>query len=204
MNATLASERPVSSSATERVPLVGTSCLRQLLRSGLAADLATKAWAFSAPDAARRHIFWLWNGHVGVQLSRNWGALFGMGQGKVWLFATLSCVAMLAIPTWLFVFRAARDFWLTFALGCVMARRAGQSIRSPWPVGRSLARAGARSTRCDACGARLDSVASERPVALAELQYCRFAAGRRRGPANAARHVVRREIAKERLRRSIR
>jgi signal peptidase II len=54
-------------------------------------------------------------------LSRNLGALFGMGQGKVWLFATLGALAMLAIPTWLFVFRAARDAWLNVALGSVMA-----------------------------------------------------------------------------------
>jgi signal peptidase II len=30
-------------------------------------------------------------------------------------------VAAVAIPAWLFVFRAARDAWLTCALGCVMA-----------------------------------------------------------------------------------
>ncbi len=32
----------------------------------------------------------------------------------------MSVLAAIAIPTWLFVFRAARDTWLTFALSCVM------------------------------------------------------------------------------------
>ncbi len=38
-----------------------------------------------------------------------------------WLFAALSIVAAIAIPVWLFRFRAAHDVWLTVALGCVMA-----------------------------------------------------------------------------------
>lgn len=88
---------------------------------GVAADLATKAWVFSIPDLRAGDVYWLWTGHVGIQLSRNWGALFGMGQGLVWLFATLSIVAAVAIPLWLFWLGAARDAWLTAALGCVMA-----------------------------------------------------------------------------------
>jgi signal peptidase II len=88
---------------------------------GCAADLATKAWFFSWPSLRAGEVYWLWTGHVGIELSRNLGALFGIGQGKVWLFAALSIVAAIAIPLWLFRFGAARDAWLTFALGCVMA-----------------------------------------------------------------------------------
>ena len=88
---------------------------------GCAADLATKAWFFSGPQLRAGQIFWLWTGHVGIQLSWNEGALFGIGQGQVWLFAVLSIAAAVAIPVWLFGFGAARDAWLTFALGCVMA-----------------------------------------------------------------------------------
>ena len=33
----------------------------------------------------------------------------------------MSIAAALAIPIWLFWFRAAHDAWLTFSLGCVMA-----------------------------------------------------------------------------------
>jgi signal peptidase II len=88
---------------------------------GCAADLLTKHWAFSSADLRAGNVLWLWDGHVGIELSRNWGALFGIGQGKVWLFAALSIAAGIAIPVWLFGFRAARDRWLTLALACVMA-----------------------------------------------------------------------------------
>lgn len=88
---------------------------------GCLADLATKHLVFSHPELYRGSEWWLWKGHVGIQKSLNEGALFGMGQGNVWLFALFSIVAALAIPIWLFRFGAARDFWLTTALGCVMA-----------------------------------------------------------------------------------
>jgi signal peptidase II len=87
---------------------------------GCAVDLATKAWIFSWPELGRGQIHWLWPGHAGFQLSWNQGALFGMGQGGVWLFATLSTLAGCAIPLWLFYWKAARDLWLTLALGSVM------------------------------------------------------------------------------------
>ncbi len=88
---------------------------------GCVADLATKAWVFSVPELRAGDVCWLWTGHVGIQLSRNWGALFGIGQGMVGLFAALSIAAAVAIPLWLFWFGAARDAWLTAALGSVMA-----------------------------------------------------------------------------------
>jgi signal peptidase II len=87
---------------------------------GCAIDLATKTWMFSWPQLRAGQVHWLWPGYIGVELSRNFGALFGLGQGKVWLFAALSIAAAIAIPLWLFRFGAARDGWLTFALGCVM------------------------------------------------------------------------------------
>jgi signal peptidase II len=87
--------------------------------AGLAADLATKSWLFSLPKLRAGGIYWVWQDHAGFQLSWNEGALFGMGQGKVWLFVVMSLLAAAAIPVWLFLFRAARDAWLTFALGCV-------------------------------------------------------------------------------------
>jgi signal peptidase II len=87
---------------------------------GCAADLLTKAWVFSWPALRAGDIHWWWTGHAGIQLSRNLGALFGMGQGNVWLFASLSIAAAIAIPVWLFVFGAARDAWMTVALGCIM------------------------------------------------------------------------------------
>jgi signal peptidase II len=87
---------------------------------GCAADLLTKQWMFSWPELRAGGTHWFWTGHVGLQLSWNEGALFGMGQGMVWLFAALSIAAAVAISVWLFWFGAARDAWLTVALGCVM------------------------------------------------------------------------------------
>lgn len=86
---------------------------------GCAADLFTKAWAFSNPELREGHVLWLWTGHAGAQLSRNWGALFGMGQGMYWVFASLGILAAVAIPVWLFRFRAANDLWLTIVLGLI-------------------------------------------------------------------------------------
>lgn len=88
---------------------------------GLGIDLATKAWTFSRPDLFLGEPWWLWDGHVGIQLSLNEGALFGIGQGKTWLFAIFSLIAAVAIPTWLFYYGAARSTGMTVALGLVMA-----------------------------------------------------------------------------------
>jgi signal peptidase II len=87
---------------------------------GCTVDLVTKAWFFTWPELRAGNIYWFWPGHVGLQLSWNQGALFGMGQGNTWLFATLSVLAGCAIPLWLFRWRAATDLWLTAALGSVM------------------------------------------------------------------------------------
>lgn len=108
---------------------------------GCAADLLTKAWMFSWPELRAGGTYWFWTGHVGLQLSWNEGALFGMGQGKVWLFAALSVAAAIAIPVWLFRFGGARDAWLTAALGCVMAGVLGNLYDrlglhgEEWPAG---------------------------------------------------------------------
>ena len=88
---------------------------------GCGIDLGTKAWVFewlgmpSGPD----HIFWIWKDYFGLQTSLNEGALFGIGQGQVWLFAVLSVCAGLGILYWLFPCRAARDLWLTISLAAI-------------------------------------------------------------------------------------
>jgi signal peptidase II len=65
------------------------------------------------------HRWWLIDGRLGIETSINRGALFGMAPGYWWVFATLSLIAVIGILTWLFVFRAARDRWLTVALGSI-------------------------------------------------------------------------------------
>lgn len=87
--------------------------------AGLALDLASKSWVFGLPGGYG-HVHWLVPGYVGLQTSLNEGALFGMGQGKVGLFAVVSIGAAVAIPLWLFVWRAARDAWLTLILAGVL------------------------------------------------------------------------------------
>jgi signal peptidase II len=91
--------------------------------SGCAADLITKKWMFphlSVPYADPQPN-WIWNNVLGFQTSLNEGALFGMGQGFVPLFAGLSIVAATGIFIWHFYAGAAREWLLTIALGCIMA-----------------------------------------------------------------------------------
>jgi signal peptidase II len=66
------------------------------------------------------NVWWVWEPYFGIETALNTGALFGMGAGKSHFFALLSIVAMLAILGWLFWGGAARDWWLTIALGSVM------------------------------------------------------------------------------------
>jgi signal peptidase II len=119
MEAIMASERPADAVDTPRVPLTRYVIYFATAAIGLAIDLITKHVFFASPALRSGDIWWLWPDHIGIQLSLNEGALFGFGQGKVWIFATLSILAAIAIPVWLFVYRAARDAWLTFALGCI-------------------------------------------------------------------------------------
>lgn len=88
---------------------------------GCALDLATKHWAFASLGRPGGATHWVCKGLCGFQTSLNHGALFGMGQGMVWLFAALSVCAALGIIYWLFVTGAARDRLLTAAMGSVMA-----------------------------------------------------------------------------------
>ncbi len=102
-----------------QIPTRRVLCFWMLGGLGCAADLLSKHLVFRHPALYRGSEWWLWEGHVGIQKSLNEGALFGVGQGKVWFFASLSIAAALAIPIWLFRYRAARDPLLTTALACV-------------------------------------------------------------------------------------
>ncbi|QEG23909.1 signal peptidase II [Mariniblastus fucicola] len=112
----------------ERLPASRFVLFFGLLIAGLAADLITKAWVFDNyfdPQIATEGVhgqyvaFWWIEGIFGVQPSTNPGALFGMGAGMSFYFAIFSLVALAGILGWLFVYRAAVDLWLTFALGLV-------------------------------------------------------------------------------------
>ena len=90
--------------------------------AGCLIDLVTKSWVFNwrgMPGV--RPTWWLWDDVFGFQTSLNEGALFGMGQGMVVLFATLSVLAAAGILIWLFPVGGARDLLLTVALGMITA-----------------------------------------------------------------------------------
>lgn len=92
-----------------------------VVAGGLAADLATKSWMFARLGPPGGPTWWLWPEHVGFQTSLNEGALFGIGQGMVWLFAALSLVAALVVIYVLFVAGWLRDRLLTCSLAAIMA-----------------------------------------------------------------------------------
>ncbi len=93
-----------------------------LAAGGCAVDLATKRWIFDRLGMpGQQPTIWLWTDVFGLTTSLNEGALFGIGQGRVALFALLSVVALVGIVYWLFVSGAAEDLLLTFALGLVTA-----------------------------------------------------------------------------------
>jgi len=88
---------------------------------GFAADLATKRWMFDWLHMPGGRIHWIWTNVFGFQTSLNEGALFGLGQGMVWLFALLSIAAAAGICWYLFIAGAARQWALTLALSGIMA-----------------------------------------------------------------------------------
>jgi signal peptidase II len=88
---------------------------------GGAVDLLTKQWVFAwrgLPGEARS-VHWLIEPYVGIETSLNPGALFGMGAGHSQGFALLSVAAAVGILVWLTYGGAARDRWLTIALGLI-------------------------------------------------------------------------------------
>lgn len=92
-----------------------------LAMGGCAIDLATKSWAFGWLGPPPSPKWWIVPDLLGIETSLNRGALFGLGQGWVFVFAGLSVVALVAILVWLFVLGAARELLLTVALACISA-----------------------------------------------------------------------------------
>lgn len=89
---------------------------------GALTDLATKRLAFDwlglpGPKSTR----WVIPDYVAIQTSLNQGALFGMGQGKGWLFVVISVVSLAGILYWLYAREAWRDRLMTVSLGLVTA-----------------------------------------------------------------------------------
>jgi signal peptidase II len=89
---------------------------------GCAVDLWTKNWMFDHLGMPLQKPAWVVvPNYLEFATSLNEGALFGIGQGQVVLFAGLSVIAAVGVVYWLFVAGAARDGLLTVALGSIMA-----------------------------------------------------------------------------------
>ena len=110
-----------------RVPASRIVTFALLAAGGFAADLASKHEVFGRLGARNGNTEWLLDGWVKFRLytTFNHGALWGVGQGWTGLFALLSLAAVGGVFYWLFVAGAARNWWLTVALGLVTAGTLG-------------------------------------------------------------------------------
>lgn len=88
---------------------------------GAAIDLWTKHVVFRWRGLPHESdVWWLIPNYVGIETAVNIGAMFGMGAGRGTFFAAFSVIAAVGIVIWLFYYGAARQWWLTVAMGCVM------------------------------------------------------------------------------------
>jgi signal peptidase II len=112
---------PVQSRDLESIPKSRYVLFLGLGIFGTAADLLSKQFVFSwrgLPGELPPK--WLIEPYVGIETAVNQGALFGLGQGKGWLFAILSVVALVGICIWLFVYKACLSRWITVTMGLVV------------------------------------------------------------------------------------
>jgi len=96
-------------------------CFFGLAIVGCLADLLSKQYVFSwlGVPTGQVNIYWLIEGYVGIETALNHGALFGLGQNKVWFFATMSFVALGGVAYWLVKVRGIDDWILTITLGLI-------------------------------------------------------------------------------------
>ena len=111
---------PLEFAAMKAVPANRYVLFAAIVAMGCTADLVTKRWIFDTLGMPHERPSWWLVGEIfGFTTSLNEGALFGVGQGQGLIFSALSVVAVLGIVYWLFVAKAAHDWLLTLALGCV-------------------------------------------------------------------------------------
>lgn len=97
---------------------------------GLVWDLWTKQQVFA--QLGPQGTYPVWHGQIlgmsirfQLETTFNHGALWGMGQGKSWLFASLSVVALGAIAYFLWTRQAIASRWLTTITGLLLAGTLG-------------------------------------------------------------------------------
>jgi signal peptidase II len=107
---------------TATIPLNRYGIFIALAAGGGLADLGSKEWVFRWRGLpGELPPWWLVEPYVGIETAVNQGALFGLGQGKGWLFAYVSIAAALGILVWLFAWKAAISKWITVTMGFVTA-----------------------------------------------------------------------------------
>jgi signal peptidase II len=121
--------------ATESATVSQPSSLRLLFvaaigAAGLTWDLWTKYIVFAQLGCPGSQP--VWKGQIlGVSIrfqletTFNHGALWGMGQGLSWLFASLSFIALAAIGYFLWNRQAVASWWLTVVTGLLLAGTLG-------------------------------------------------------------------------------
>lgn len=114
----------------ERPPMVRMAVVGVVAVLGLAWDLWTKQQVFAQLGA--QGTYPVWKGQIlgmsirfQLETTFNHGALWGMGQGKSWLFATLSVVALGAMAYFLWTRQAIASRWLTTITGLLLAGTLG-------------------------------------------------------------------------------
>lgn len=117
---------------TNSVPPSRYWCFGLLAATALLGDLVSKWRVFDVLGYPFRKSDWSWSARLGpwevkanLFTSFNQGALWGVGQGYSWLFATLSLVAAGFVIYWLFVRGEAKSWWLTVSLALIMAGTLG-------------------------------------------------------------------------------
>lgn len=109
-----------SPASTASLPASRAWTYASLAVVGAAADLWTKSAVFGWRGLpGQSDVWWLIDQHLGIETAVNIGAVFGVGAGKGNLFAGFSILAAVGILVWLFWFKAAQSWSLTWALGLV-------------------------------------------------------------------------------------
>ena len=139
---------------------------------GCAADLLTKQLVFARLGPPPSPIYWILPEIFGFETSVNHGALFGMGQGMVPVFAGISLLAMLALGIWVLRGGALQSLLLTIALGMILGGILGNLYDRLGFWGHAGVRDWIRF--------------SYRGWDLAQFQYCRQSVSLRRSPVDVA------------------
>lgn len=113
-----------------RLPGLKTTGFFLITFLGLAWDLWSKHSVFESlgyPDQRSdwsRSFFGGWM-KFSFYTDFNTGAIWGLGGGLAWLFATFSIIAVIGVLLWFFIWGARDSWWLTVALALILSGTLG-------------------------------------------------------------------------------